>query len=134
MIPHNPNKLVKELRLAKNMTIVELAAKLKISRVWLSYIEHEKKPIGFKLAENLKKVLGMPFYLSLSREDLERYHAGIRAKTLKKYRKDKRRGEKKIAPELLRLKKIYRPGTPTRILINAMRGEFNVRHKNRRVN
>lgn len=74
-------QIVRSLRECDEITQVSLAKKLKVSRQFLSDVEHDRKSVGVEFAKKLAKALGYPietFLQPLLNAQLKK--AGIKAK------------------------------------------------------
>lgn len=69
--------LVRSLRTSDDITQVELANKLKVSKQFLSDVEHNRKDVGIAFAKKVADVLGYsiePLIELLIRDQLRRNH------------------------------------------------------------
>ena len=69
--------LIRSLRMSDEISQVELAKKLNVSKQFLSDVEHNRKDVGISFAKNVSSVLGYsiePLLELLIRQQLKRQH------------------------------------------------------------
>lgn len=69
--------LIRSLRMSDEISQVELAKKLGVSKQFLSDVEHNRKEVGIAFAKNVSTVLGYsiePLLELLIRQQLKRQH------------------------------------------------------------